>query len=207
MTAARQAGTEQPSHQGVKAPRPEKAAVVEEVKQGFAGAQAAVLTEYRGLGVSEMAELRRSLGEAGGKYKVFKNTLVRRALRDMDLDGIDSLLAGPTAIAFASDDVTAVVRVLRDFSRQNHALVIKGGVLGDSVLAGPETLKLADLPSRDVVLSQLAGVFTAPIQQVAGLFAALPRSIAYGVTALVSSLEQDASNPTAGSEQSGEGEG
>ncbi len=173
----------------VRQPRPEKVAVVAEVRQSFDAAEAVVLTEYRGLGVAELAELRRLLSNAGGRYKIFKNTLVSLALRDSDVDVPGDLLTGPTAIAFVDANVSQVVSALRDFSRSNHYLVIKGGVLGGSVLSAQDTLRLADLPSREVVLSQLAGAFTAPIQQMAGLFAAVPRALAYGMAALASNME------------------
>ena len=97
-------------------PRPQKVAVVEEVRQRLGSSSAAILTEYRGLGVQDMATLRRSLREAGGDYKVYKNTLVRFAVADRGLGDLDAMLGGPTAIAFADDAVT-VARALRDFSR------------------------------------------------------------------------------------------
>ncbi len=184
MSAGRRAVSEQ-----ARQPRPAKVAVIEEVRQSFDAAEAVVLTEYRGLGVAELAQLRRSLSNAGGRYKIFKNTLVRLALEDSDVDVPGDLLTGPTAIAFANENISMVVSALREFARSNHDLVIKGGVLGGSVLSAQETLRLADLPSRDVVLSQLAGAFTAPIQQMAGLLTAVPRALAYGMAALSSNIE------------------
>ena len=166
-------------------PRPEKVAVVSEVRERLGSASGALLTEYRGLTVAEMARLRRSLREAGGEYKVYKNTLVRFAVRDLGLDELEALLTGPTAIAFVDGDPAAVAKALRDFSRVNPHLVVKGGLLGGNVLDAQRAGALAELPSREVLLSRLAGAFAAPMQQMAGLLQALPRNLAYGLKALL----------------------
>ena len=172
-------------------PRPEKAAVVAEVRDRLAASDAALLTEYRGLNVPQMAELRRSLRAAGGEYTIYKNTMVRLAVAELDLD-IADLLTGPTAIAFVGEaddgstgDAASVAKALRDFSRTNRALVLKGGVLGTKVLGPDDLVALADLPSRDVLLAQVAGAFQAPLAKLAGLLEALPRNFAYGLKALV----------------------
>ncbi len=165
-------------------PRPEKIAVVDEVKQRFSSASAAVLTEYRGLDVAAISQLRRALREAGGEYKIYKNTLVRFAARDLGLE-IDELLTGPTAIAFVDGDAAAVAKALRDNARTNPMLVVKGGLLGTKALSADDVRALAELPSRDVLLSQLAGAMAAPLQQFAGLLQALPRNFAYGLKALL----------------------
>jgi len=166
-------------------PRAEKIAVVDEVREKLSGAGAAILTEYRGLKVAELETLRRSLRRAGGEYKIYKNTLVRFATRDLGMDGLDALLVGPTAIAFASDDVPGVAKALRDFSRTNPLLVVKGGVMGTSVLTAGDAAALAEIPSREVLLAQFAGLMAAPLQQFAGLLQALPRNFAYGLKALI----------------------
>ena len=166
-------------------PRAEKVAVVDEVRDKLSSAGAAILTEYRGLKVSELEGLRRSLRAAGGEYKIYKNTLVRFATRDLGIDGIDPLLEGPTAIAFADTDVPAVAKALRDFSRINPLLVVKGGVMGSTVLTAGDAAALADIPSREVLLSRMAGLIAAPMQQFAGLLQALPRNLAYGLKALI----------------------
>ena len=166
-------------------PRAEKVAVVEEVRTRLSAASAAILTEYRGLKVAELEVLRRSLREAGGEYKIYKNTLVRFATRELGLDGVEGLLEGPTAIAFADADVPAVAKALRDFSRTNPLLVVKGGVMGTSVLTAQDATALADIPSRDVLLARLAGLMAAPLQQFASLLQALPRNLAYGLQALI----------------------
>jgi large subunit ribosomal protein L10 len=173
-------------------PRPEKVAVVDEVRERFAASSAALLTEYRGLDVTALAELRRALRDAGSEYKVYKNTLVRFAARDAGL-GIDELLTGPTAIAFVKDgsdggaagDAVLVAKALRGFARAHPALVVKGGIMGDTALSAEDARALADVEPREVLLARLAGAFAAPMQQFAGLLEALPRNFAYGLKALI----------------------
>jgi large subunit ribosomal protein L10 len=172
-------------------PRPDKVAVVDDVRDRFTSATAALLTEYRGLDVSALGVLRRALREAGGEYKVYKNTLVRLAAREAGLD-IEELLTGPTAIAFVDErsdgapgDAALVAKALRDFARTNPALVVKGGVMADRSLTADDARALADIEPRDVLLSRLAGAFAAPMQQFAGLLEALPRNFAYGLAALI----------------------
>jgi large subunit ribosomal protein L10 len=166
-------------------PRPEKVAVVEEVREHLANSGAAILTEYRGLKVGDLATLRRQLRTAGAEYKIFKNTLVRLAAAGTDRAGIEPYLEGPTAIAFVRDDVGAVAKVLREFSRVHPELVIKGGLLGTKLVDAKGAGALADLPSREVLLAQLAGAIAAPMRQFAGLLQAVPRSFAYGLSALI----------------------
>jgi large subunit ribosomal protein L10 len=171
----------------LREPRPEKVAVVEEVRERLDSVSAAILTEYRGLHVSQMQELRRALTAAGGDYKVFKNTLVRRAAHEAGLDELEPFLEGPTAIAFVDGDVAAVAKVLRDFARANPSLVVKGGLIGRSLLDSRSAAALADLPSREVLLAQIAGMLAAPLQQLASLLNALPQKFAYALNALVES--------------------
>ncbi len=166
-------------------PRPEKVAVVEEVRDRFASSDGALLTEYRGMTVAELAELRTALAAAGGEYKVYKNTLVRLAVADRGQDGIDDLLTGPTAIAFVQGDVSAVAKALRTFAKENPNLIVKGGLVGSGLLSANEVDRLADLPSRETMLAQLAGGLQAPMQKMAGLMQALTRNFAYGLSALI----------------------
>ena len=166
-------------------PRPEKAAVVTEVKERLDAADAAILTEYRGLTVGEIATLRRSLRAAGGDYKIYKNTLVRFAAQAQGLDELVPMLVGPTAIAFVEGDAVSVAKALRDFARTNPNLVVKGGLLGTGILTAKEATALADIPPREVLLARLAGGLAAPLQQFAGLLQALPRNLAYGLQALI----------------------
>ena len=170
-------------------PRPEKVAVVDEVREHFGAADAVILTEYRGLKVKDLAGLRRTLRTSGGEYKIYKNTLVGLAAREVGLEDLGSMLHGPTGVTFVKGDAAAVAKALRDYSRTNPLLVIKGGVLGDKVIDARETTALAELPSREVLLAQLAGAMAAPMQQMAGLLQALPRNLAYGLAALRDKLE------------------
>jgi large subunit ribosomal protein L10 len=169
-------------------PRPEKIAVVDEVRERLSGSQAALLTEYRGIGVADISTLRRSLREAGGEYKIYKNTLVRFAARDLGLD-LDELLTGPTAIAFVPTDSTGdpvlVAKVLRDFGKGNQALVVKGGVLGDKRLSAADAQALADVAPREQLLAQFAGALQAPMAQMAGLLQAPMREFASLLKALI----------------------
>jgi len=166
-------------------PRPDKVAVVNEVRDRLEASDGALLTEYRGLTVAELAELRSALAQAGGDYKVYKNTLVRLAVADGPQAELHNLLTGPTAIAFVQGDVSAVAKALRDFARANPNLVVKGGVVGSGLLSASDINVLADLPSRDTLLAQFAGALAAPLQQLAGLVQALPRNLAYGFSALI----------------------
>jgi len=173
-------------------PRPEKVAVVDEVRRRLDGAEAAILTEYRGLTVAELAQLRRALSAVGGDYKVYKNTLVRRAVAGGRHEPLTEMLSGPTAIAFVTGEISAVAKALRDFSRTYPALILKGGQHGEGVLSSADLVALADLPSREVLLARVAGAIAAPMQQMAGLLQALPRNLAYGLSAL---LEQRGGAP------------
>jgi large subunit ribosomal protein L10 len=165
-----------------------KTAVVDDIKARLEAADAAVLTEYRGLTVSEIANLRAALRQAATDYKIFKNTLARRAARDAGLDEIVDSLEGPVAIAFVrregGDPVTAA-KALRDFSRTNPNLVVKGGILGPRVLTTKDVDALADVPPREQLLARLAGGFQAPMTKAAGLFQAFTRNMAYGLKALI----------------------
>ncbi len=173
-------------------PRPEKVAVVDEVRERLSSSNGALLTEYRGLKVSDLAALRRSVVEAGGEYKIYKNTLVRRAAAELELTDLDPLLVGPTAIAFIDGDAVAVAKSLRDFARGNPNLTIKGGLLGTKVLSAADAGALADVAPREVILAQLAGALAAPLQKMAGLLQALPRNFAYGLSALLEKRGKEA---------------
>lgn len=166
-------------------PRADKVAVVNEVRDRLSASDGAVLTEYRGLTVAELAALRRDLAAAGGDYKIYKNTLVRLAVADGPQAPFRDMLTGPTAIAFVTGDVSAVAKALRDFARGNPNLVVKGAMVGTGVLSASDINVLADLPSRDTLMAQFAGALSAPLQQLAGLVQALPRNLAYGLSALI----------------------
>jgi large subunit ribosomal protein L10 len=166
-------------------PRPEKVAVVDEVRERLSSADAALLTEYRGLNVGDISRLRQSVAAAGGSYKIYKNTLARLAVREIGLEELVPLLEGPTAIAFVHGDAAMVAKALRDFARGHASLVVKGGVLGTRVLTSADAGALAELPSRDELLARIAGALAAPMQQFAGLLQAVPLKFAYAVQALI----------------------
>jgi len=166
-------------------PRPEKATTVAEIVAKFRGADAAILTEYRGMTVGAMADIRRQLRAAGGEWKVYKNTLARIAAREVGSGDLSSQLAGPTAIAFVKGDVAAVAKTLREAAKANPLLIVKGGVMGGKVLSAKDVEVLADLPSRETLLAMLAGAMQAPLVKTAGLLQALPRNFAYGLKALI----------------------
>lgn len=165
--------------------RPEKVAVVDEIRTKLDEADAAILTEYRGLTVSELANLRGALRPAATEYKVFKNTLARRAADEAGLTDLSSLLQGPTAIAFVRGDAVAAAKAIREFAKVAPALVVKGGLLGTRVLTPGDIDALADIEPREVLLARLAGGFQAPLVKAAGLFQAFTRNFAYGLKAYV----------------------
>jgi len=166
-------------------PRPEKVATVAEITDKLKAADAAILTEYRGLSVAAMANVRRQLRSAGGEWKVYKNTLARLAAREAGAGALEDQLAGPTAIAFVKGDIAAAAKTLRDIARTNPLLIVKGGLMGETVLSAKDVETLAELPSRDTLLAMLAGAFQAPLVKTAGLLQALPRNFAYGLKALI----------------------
>ena len=165
--------------------RPEKVAVVDEIRTKLDESDAAILTEYRGLTVSELAALRGALRPAATEYKVFKNTLARRAADEAGLSELSALLQGPTAIAFVNGDAVGAAKAIREFGKTAPALVVKGGLLGGRVLSAGDVDALADIEPREVLLARLAGGFQAPLTKAAGLFQAFTRNFAYGLKALV----------------------
>ncbi len=171
------------------AARAHKVEVVDEVKTRMSAATASIVSEYRGLTVAELAELRTALAAAGGDYKIFKNTLVRLAIDGGDYQPLSEYLSGPSALTFVQGDISAVAKALRDFARANPLLVIKGGLADGSLLSPGDLAALADLPPREVLLARLAGALAAPMQQMAGLLQALPRNMAYGISALIEQRE------------------
>jgi large subunit ribosomal protein L10 len=144
--------------------RADKQVAVAEITESFSDAAGAVLTDYRGLTVKQLQDLRRSLGE-NASYAVVKNTLAKIAAKDAGIEGFDELLTGPTAVAFITGDVVEAAKGLRDFAKANPALVIKGGVLDGKALEPAEIAKLADLESREVLLGKLAGAMLASLSQ------------------------------------------
>lgn len=170
-------------------PRAEKVAVVDEVAAKLSSADAVIITEYRGLKVGQLAGLRRQLRDAGGEYKVFKNTLAKLGAAKAGVEGLDEMLLGPSGITFVNGDVAAVAKALRDAAKANPLLVIKGGSMGGKVLSTKDVEALAELPSREVLLAMFAGALQAPLVKTAGLLQALPRNFAYGLKALIDQKE------------------
>lgn len=144
-----------------------KQAVVSEVAEKLQGAASVVVVDYRGLTVSQVTELRKQLREAGIEFKVYKNSMVRRATVIAGLEGLNENLTGPNAIAFSAEDVVAPAKILNDFAKKNEKLEIKAGVI-EGVVASAEDMKaLATLPSRDGLLSMLLSVLQAPLRNFA----------------------------------------
>jgi large subunit ribosomal protein L10 len=171
-------------------PRPDKASAVAELTENFRSSKAAVLTEYRGLTVSQLTQLRRSLG-ATTQYAVVKNTLSKIAVRDAGLEQLESMLEGPSAVAFVKGDPVEAAKGLRDFAKANPLLVIKGGVLDGKLITAAELSKIADLESREVLLAKVAGAANATLAKAAALFQAPLSQAARLAEALRAKAEQD----------------
>ena len=152
-------------------PTQAKAAVIEEITERFRTSSAAVLTKYRGLTVAQLTQLRRSLGE-GSSYAVVKNTLTKRAAEEVGFGDLTPLLNGPTAIAFIEGDPVNAAKAIRDFARAHPLLVVKGGVVEGRTVDAAEVTRLADVESREVLLAKLAGAMKGNLTKAAGLFQA-----------------------------------
>ena len=163
--------------------RADKAAAVAQITEEFRGSSATVLTEYRGLSVGKLKELRRSLGP-DTTYAVVKNTLTKIAANEAGVSGVDDLLAGPTAIAFIKGDAVAAAKSIDKFAKENPLLVVKGGVMDGKVLTAADIKKLASLESREVLLSKVAGAANAAMAKAAALFQAPLSKTARTVEAL-----------------------
>ncbi|AKD96788.1 50S ribosomal protein L10 [Rhodococcus qingshengii] len=149
--------------------KPEKVSAVAEITEQFKGSTAAVVTEYRGLSVGNITTLRRALGE-GATYSVAKNTLVKRAAAEAGIEGLDDLFVGPTAIAFIKGEPVDAAKALKNFAKDNKALIIKGGYMDGAALSVEEVNKIADLESREILLAKLAGAMKGNLAKAAGLF-------------------------------------
>ena len=167
--------------------RPDKAATVKEVKSRVKSTSTAVVTEYRGMTVAQISTLRRQLRTLDADFKVYKNTLVLRAIAGSEVESLGELLQGPTAITFIDGDVSAVAKALRDFAKEIPTLVVKGGVVNGKALTLKDLAALADLPSRDVLMAQFAGLLASPLRTMASLLKAVPQNFAYGLSALLDS--------------------
>ncbi|KZS75508.1 50S ribosomal protein L10 [Mycobacterium innocens] len=163
--------------------RADKATAVADIAERFKASTATVITEYRGLTVANLAQLRRSLGESA-TYAVAKNTLIKRAASEAGIDGLDELFAGPTAIAFVTGEPVDAAKALKTFAREHKALVIKGGYMDGHPLTVAEVERIADLESREVLLAKLAGAMKGNLAKAAGLFNAPASQVARLAAAL-----------------------
>lgn len=159
-------------------PRPEKVQAVADIKERIEGARAVYLTEFRGLTVSQLQDLRNKLRASGADYKVVKMTLARLATDELEIEGISEHLVGPTALTFANDDAVATAKALKDVSQENDKLVIKAGIMAGDVLLPEQVSKLAEIEPREVLLAKIAGGAKAPLYKAAGLFSAFNRNAA-----------------------------
>ena len=169
--------------------RPEKVDKVKDISGRFENSEAALLTEYRGLRVSEIAEVRGALRDADAEYKVYKNTLARIAVRDVGLEELVGMLEGPTAIAFVRGDAAAAAKALDDAAKKYPVLVIKGGVLNGRVIDAAQANELARLEPREVQLARVAMLMNAPAQRVVNAFAALLRDLGSMLAQVVTKKE------------------
>jgi len=169
----------------------DKATAVADIAEQFRASTATVITEYRGLSVANLAELRRSLA-GSATYNVAKNTLIKRAASEAGVEGLDELFVGPTAIAFVSGEAVDAAKAIKKFAKDNKALVIKGGYMDGRPLTVAEVERIADLESRDVLLAKLAGAMKGNLAKAAGLFSAPASQVARLAAAL---QEKKASEP------------
>ena len=171
--------------------RPDKAAAIAELTDRFRGSDAVYLTEYRGLTVPQVSDLRDKLGR-DTSYSVAKNTLARIAAKEAGIEGLDELLKGPVAITFVKGDFVQAAKTLRDFARTNKALIVKGGFADGTVYDAEGFTKLADLESREVLLSRMAGALKGTMAKAAFLFVALPTKAVRTIDALREKQEKAA---------------
>lgn len=179
--------------------RADKATAVADIAEQFKESTAALVTEYRGLTVANLAELRRSLG-ASATYSVAKNTLVKRAASEAGVDGLDELFAGPTAIAFITGEPVDAAKAIKTFAKEHKALVIKGGYMDGRALTVAEVERIADLESREVLLAKLAGAMKGNLAKAAGLFNAPASQVARLAAALQEKKAAEGSAGPAASE-------
>ncbi len=170
--------------------RPEKEAIVAELKEKLEQSKAAILTEYRGLNVAAMTELRRLMREQGLEYRVVKNTLTRFAAQELGLDDLEPYLEGPTAIAFSFEDPVAPAKVIMDFAKEHKQLEVKAGLLRGKVIQPEGVKELADLPPREVLLAQVLGGLQAPIAGLVGVLNGAPRNLVYVLEAIRKQKEE-----------------
>lgn len=170
----------------------DKEPVVREIKEKLEASKGAVLTDYRGLNVSEITELRRKLREAGVEYKVVKNTLTIIAAKELGIEEIDTYLEGPTAIAFGIEDAVAPAKIISDFAKDHKALEMKAGLLEGKVIGIDQIKALANLPSREVLLAQVVGGMQAPLYGMVNVLQGSLRNLVYVLDAVRAKQEAQA---------------
>jgi large subunit ribosomal protein L10 len=178
----------------MRMPRPEKTEVVKEIAGRFKEADAALLTEYRGLRVSDIAEVRDALRAAGSEYRVLKNTLARIAVREVGLEELVEMLQGPTAIAFIKGDAAAAAKALDEAAKKFPVLVVKGGVLSGRIIGAEQAKELAGLEPREVQLAKIAMMLNQPAQMTVNVLAALLRDLASMLAQVVAKKEEEGTN-------------
>lgn len=164
--------------------RPEKVAMVKEIQERLSSAQGAVLADYRGINAGDMTELRKQLREAGVEFKVLKNTLAIRAAQELELNDLVPFLTGPTAFAFGYEDPVAPAKILSEFAKKNKALEIKGGIVEGTVVGPEGVAELADLPSREVLLSMVLRGMQGPISGLVNVLHGNIRNLVYALEAV-----------------------
>ncbi len=183
--------------------RPEKVQAVKDIRERLEGAEAIFLTEYRGLSVKAVQDLRRALRDAGADYKVVKMTLTRLAAADAGLEGMDEYLSGPTGIAFAQSDPVATAKALKDFSKSNEVFVLKAAFLSGDILSPEEISTLAEIESREALLAKIAGAAKAPLFKAAGMFGSFNRDAASMFSQLLDKKESGEFAPEAPADEAG----
>lgn len=174
-------------------PRPEKVQAVADIKESMENARAVFFTEYRGLTVKAVQQLRNDLRNSGAEYKVVKMTLAKLAAAEAGFEGIDEYLVGPTALAFANSDAVATAKALKEFGKANDVFVLKAGLLAGDILAPEEISKLAEIEPREVLLAKIAGAGRAPMYAAAGMFASFTRNAATMFGQLLDKMESEES--------------
>lgn len=170
----------------------DKQAIVAEIKEKLEKSQVAILTDYRGLNVADITELRRQLREEGIDYQVLKNTLTKRAVDELGYEGVTEFLEGPTAVAFSYEDPVAPAKILANFAKENKKLELKAGILDGKLLSLERIKSLADLPSEEVLLAQVAGAFAAPLTSFASVLQGNLRNLVYVLEAVREQKEANA---------------
>lgn len=179
-------------------PTPQKVQAVADIRERLEDSRAVFLTEYRGLSVSAIQDLRNALRDAGAEYKVVKMTLAKLAAGDAGIEGIDEYLEGPTALAFAKNDPVATAKALKDFSSDHDVFVLKAGYLSGDILSPEEISKLAEIEPREVLLAKIAGAAKAPLNNLAGMLASFNRDAASMFSQLLDKKESGEFSPGGG---------